>query len=207
MDNRRAALGKRPDLSVISEIIPRDVRILDLGCGDGSLLYILRHDKNVSGSGIEIDQDKILDCVSVGVPVVQGDLNDGLAGFPDKSFDYVVLSQTLQAVERPDRLLAEMMRVGDKAVVSLINMGHFSARLQFVFKGKMPVTETLPYNWYDTPNIHLATIRDFRQLCREMDIRIEEEVPLGAGFLGGLAPNLFAWSCVFVLSGANPVIS
>jgi len=198
----RRNLSTRPDILAIAGIIPPNCRILDLGCGDGSLLALLRKEKRVYGSGIEISQEKILDCVSAGVPVVQGNLNDGLEEFPDKSFDYVVLSQTLQAVDRPDRLLVEMMRVGRKAVVSIMNIGYFPSRLQIMFLGKMPVTEDLPHCWYDTPNIHLGTIRDFRSLCKEKNLNIVSEMPIGAvhgHLLAKLMPNLFAPTCVFVI--------
>lgn len=198
----RDNLAKRPDLLVIADIIPPGSRILDLGCGDGSLLSLLRKEKNVYGSGIEISQEKILDCVSAGVPVVHGDLNKGLLQLPDKSFDYVILSQTLQAVERPDQLLEEMMRVGKKAIVSIINIGYYSSRLQIMFQGRMPVTETLPHYWYNTPNIHLGTIFDFRTLCKEKDLNIVSEIPIGElheKLAAKMWPNLFAPTCVFVI--------
>lgn len=198
----RQNLATRPDILAIADIIPPDCRILDLGCGDGSLLALLRKEKNVYGSGIEISQEKILDCVSAGVPVVQGNLNNGLKEFPDKSFDYVVLSQTLQAVKRPDQLLEEMMRVGKKTIVSIINIGYYSSRLQIMFLGKMPVTEDLPHYWYNTPNIHLGTIRDFRNLCKEKNLNVVSEIPIGGiheKLLAKLMPNLFAPTCVFVI--------
>ncbi len=198
----RQNLSTRPDILAIADIIPPNCRILDLGCGDGSLLALLRKEKNVYGSGIEISQEKILDCVSSGVPVVQGNLNNGLKEFPDKSFDYVVLSQTLQAVERPDQLLEEMMRVGKKAIVSIINIVYYSSRFQIMFLGKMPVTEDLPHYWYNTPNIHLGTIRDFRNLCKAKNLNIVSEIPIGViheSLLAKLMPNLFAPTCVFVI--------
>ena len=201
-DKIRKNLSARPDILAIADIIPPNCKILDLGCGDGSLLALLRMEKNVYGSGIEISQDKILDCVSAGVPVVQGDLNNGLKEFPDKSFDYVILSQTLQAVERPDSLLEEMMRVGKKTIVSIINIGYYSSRLQIMFLGKMPVTEDLPHLWYNTPNIHLGTIKDFRNLCKEKKLNVVSEIPIGAiheKILAVFWPNLFAPTCVFVL--------
>lgn len=198
----RQNLSARPDILAIADIIPPNCKILDLGCGDGSLLALLRKEKNVYGSGIEISQEKILDCVSAGVPVVQGNLNNGLKEFPDKSFDYVVLSQTLQAVKRPDQLLEEMMRVGKKTIVSIINIGYYSSRLQIMFLGKMPVTENLPHLWYDTPNIHLGTIRDFRNLCKEKKLNVIKEIPIGGiheKLLAKIMPNLFAPTCVFVI--------
>ena len=198
----RQNLSTRPDILAIADIIPPNCKILDLGCGDGSLLALLRKEKNVYGSGIEISQEKIIDCISSGVPVVQGNLNNGLKEFPDKSFDYVVLSQTLQAVERPDQLLEEMMRVGKKAIVSIINIGYYSSRFQIMFLGKMPVTQDLPHYWYNTPNIHLGTIRDFRNLCKEKSLNVVSEIPIGVAhehLLAKLMPNLFAPTCVFVI--------
>lgn len=198
----REKLSVRPDILVIADIIPPNSRILDLGCGDGSLLALLRKEKNVYGSGIEISQEKLLDCVSAGVPVVHGDLDKGLVELPDKSFDYVVLSQTLQAVARPDHLLEEMMRVGKKAIVSIINIGYYSARLQIMLQGRMPVTQNLPHYWYNTPNIHLGTICDFRNLCKEKNLNIVSEIPIGEAhekMLAKLWPNLFAPTCVFVI--------
>ena len=129
-------------------------------------------------------------------------MNNGLKEFPDKSFDYVVLSQTLQAVKRPDQLLEEMMRVGKKTIVSIINIGYYSSRFQIMFLGKMPVTEDLPHYWYNTPNIHLGTIRDFRNLCKEKKLNIVSEIPIGVfheNLLAKLMPNLFAPTCVFVI--------
>lgn len=201
VNKAREQINSRADLKVIAEIIPPNVRILDLGCGDGSLLYLLRKEKNVYGCGVEISEDKILDCVSSGVPVVHADLNEGLREFPDSSFDYVVLSQTLQAVRRPDILLDEMMRVGKKSIISFINFGHFSIRFQLMFRGAMPSTDTLPNPWYETSNIHLATISDFKALCNEKKIKIVSEIPLADSFnlAAKFYPNLFAPTCVFII--------
>ncbi len=194
---------KRRDLSVIASIIPHRVRLLDLGCGDGSLLKLLEEEKEISGQGVEISPAKIMECIAVGVPVIHGDLNQSLI-FKDNTFDYAVLSQTLQAVDRPDQLLREMLRVSDRAIVSFINFGYYRARLQLVIKGRMPVTPDLPDTWYDTRNIHLATIRDFRELCRLLGIKILHEIALGnkGDFLASLNPNVFASNCVFVLTKA-----
>jgi methionine biosynthesis protein MetW len=181
------------------------VRILDLGCGNGSLLKLLGEEKNVKGLGLEISEKKILECVSNGVPVVHADLDEGLREFADKSFDFVVLSQTLQALLRPDKALEEMVRVGKKGIISLINLGYFKARLQLTFNGQMPVTKTLPMKWYNTENTHLSTIWDFRNLCKERNIRILEEIPLGHknNTLANLWPNIFAPTCVFVIAQSD----
>ena len=144
---------------------------------------------------------KILECVKKGVPVLHGNLNDGLSEFSDKSFDFVVLSQTIQAVQRPDELIEDMMRVGRKGLISFMNIGYLGARLQLAFKGRMPVTRTLPDSWYDTPNIHLGTIKDFRNLCKKKNIKITKEIPFGerSNLLASCCPNLFAPTCVFVI--------
>jgi len=194
-------LSCRKDLSVIADSIPANVSLLDLGCGNGSLIKLLAAEKNVRGLGVEISQDNILECVANGVPVVHGDLNSALT-FKDNSFDYVVLSQTLQAVDRPDHLLREMLRVGQNVVISFINFGYIHSRWQLLVQGRMPVTKTLPDMWYDTHNIHLGTIRDFRDLCGRLGIKILREIPLGhhGDLLARLHPNLLAPFCVFVLT-------
>ena len=193
----------RYDLLEISTLVERDCRVLDLGCGDGSLLAKLKDEKNIAGSGIELSQDKIIECVEKGVPVVQGDLNNGLAQFKDKVFDYIILSQTLQSVHRPDLLLEEMVRVGEKVIVSVINMGYFQLRLQLLLKGQMPETKTLPHHWYNTPNTHLSTIKDFQQLCSLLKIKIINKIPLNGkrNRFSSFYPNLFATTCVFEISG------
>lgn len=199
----KSKIESRPDLLVISEIIPPGMKVMDLGCGAGELLRFLRDEKDCKVAGIEISQDNIIKCVENGVPVVHGDLNDGLGDLPDKSFDFVVLSQTLQAVDRPDKLLIEMARVGRKVVVSFINIGYWECRMQIAVLGRMPVTKTLPNYWYDTPNIHLGTITDFRAMCKTARLRIHSETPI-ARSMHGLArffPNMFAPTCVFVIGG------
>ena len=194
-------LAKRQDLMIIADIIPPDSKVLDLGCGNGDLLHVLKENKNIYACGVEISQDKILECVNKGVSVIHGDLNNGLSEFLDDSFDFVVLSQTIQAVQRPDKLLNDMMRVGKTSLVSFMNIGFWRARTQLFFRGKMPVTATLPHSWYNTPNIHLATIKDFKKLCSEKQIKITKEIPFGEklNFAAQLFPNLFAPTCVFCI--------
>jgi methionine biosynthesis protein MetW len=198
-EQAKSRLAARPDLMEIFRMIPAESRVLDLGCGNGDLLLLLRAEKNVYGYGVEISQENILACVAAGVPVLHADLNQGLQDFPDDAFDYVVLSQTLQAVVRPDHLLGEMARVGRKVLISFINIGYWHARWQIAACGHMPVTATLPHQWHDTPNIHLGTIRDFRTLCRAQGRKICREVPLGvrARLAARLWPNLFSPTCVF----------
>lgn len=165
-------MALRPDLEIISEWIAPDSRVLDLGCGDGSLLAYLHASRRVNGYGLEIDEDKILKCIESGVNVIQTDLDAGLSDFDADSFDYVVLSQTLQAVLYPERLLDEMLRVGREGIVSFPNFGYWPNRLQILFGGHMPVSRNLPNEWYSTPNIHLCTLKDFERLCAKKGITI-----------------------------------
>ena len=201
MFKRQLDLNRRRDLEVIAGLVAPGDRVLDLGCGDGSFLRQLREERGAEVVGVEIDQESIAKCVANGVPVIQSDLDDHLDFAGDDSFDLVVLSQTLQEMRRPDQLLRRMMRVGRRAAVSVINFGHWSSRLQVFFSGKMPRNSQMPYHWYDTPNIHFSTIRDFRELCDSLNVDIVEEVPLPARFprLTELWPNVFAIGCVFVL--------
>lgn len=164
----------RSDYSIIADWIKPGSRVLDLGCGDGTLLGYLSFNKNVSGYGIEINDDDITKCIHAGVNVIHMDLNEGLSEFDEDSFDYVVLSLTLQAMRRPDLLLQEMMRVGSEGIVTFPNFGNWKSRLQLAFGGKMPVTKSMPNEWYNTPNIHLCTIKDFENLCRNFGFEILE---------------------------------
>ena len=201
MFKRQLDLNRRRDLEVIAGLVSPGDRVLDLGCGDGSFLRLLREERGAEVVGVEIDQESIAKCVANGVPVIQSDLDDHLDFAGDASFDLVVLSQTLQEMRRPDQLLRRMVRVGRRVAVSVINFGHWSCRMQVFFSGRMPRNSQMPYHWYDTPNIHFSTIRDFRELCGDLDIEIEQEVPLPARFprLTAAWPNVFAIGCVFVL--------
>lgn len=200
MDN--SFLNSRRDLQIVSRLIEPDSRILDLGCGDGSFLAYLKHLKNASVLGLELEQSQIGKCIANGVAVIQSDLNRKLDFADDKSFDYVILSHTLQELENPAELLEEIVRVGKKAVVSFINFGYFPNRLQLLFSGRMPRNKSLPHEWYNTPNIHLGTIADFQRLCREKNINIVQSIALGSTWDAPLwfGHNLFAPGCVFVLS-------
>ncbi|MER2605195.1 MAG: methionine biosynthesis protein MetW [Siculibacillus sp.] len=195
----------RVDLEVVTGLIPSGVRLLDVGCGDGTLLGRLEATKGIDGRGIELSQKGVNDGVARGLSVIQGDADTDLVTFPDDAFDYVVLSQTLQATTHPRRVLEQLLRIGRRAVVSIPNFGHWRIRWQFLTYGRMPVTEDLPFSWYDTPNIHFCTIRDFVELVREIDAEIEQAIALDARGrrLSFSAPwwfwNLFGEQAVFVL--------
>jgi methionine biosynthesis protein MetW len=185
----------RPDIAAIKEWIEPGSRVLDLGCGSGDLLQLLRDERNVEGYGLEIDSQNIIQCIRNGIDVIQQNLDQGLGNFDQQAFDYVIMTQTLQAVHFPDRLLLEMLRIGRQGIVTFPNFGYWKNRFQLGFRGRMPVSRTLPAQWYDTRNIHLCTVKDFEALCRQEGIRILERVVVdyahrthpGIRFL----PNLF----------------
>lgn len=162
----------RPDYAIISDWIRPGTHVLDLGCGDGTLLNYLQRSRGVTGYGLEIDPDELVSCVEKGVNVIQADLDAGLAQFESHSFDYVVLSEALQVVQRPDLLMDEILRVGQECIVTFPNFGHWKARLAIGLNGRMPVSAALPAQWYDTLNIHLCTVDDFEALCREKNITV-----------------------------------
>jgi methionine biosynthesis protein MetW len=197
----------RRDLRVIADMIEPSARVLDIGCGDGALLAYLAREKGVDARGVELSQSGVNACVTQGLSVIQGDADRDLADYPSAAFDYVILSQTLQATRNPRHVLEHLVRIGRRAIVSFPNFGHWLIRLHLLLYGRMPKTPLLSYSWYDTPNIHLCTIRDFVALCDEIGVTIERSVTLdrhGRPFAlnprGGLA-NLLAEQAVFVLSG------
>jgi methionine biosynthesis protein MetW len=218
-DRTMAGPGRGPgnarvDHLLVAEMIERDARVLDVGCGDGALLKLLES-RGVEGRGIELSREGVNDCVAKGLAVIQGDADADLADYPTDAFDYVILSQTLQATRRPRQVLQHMLRIGRHAVVSFPNFGHWRIRLRLLFGGRMPRTDNLPDTWYDTPNIHFCTIKDFRDLCEIAGVRMERAVALDAWGrpLRLNAPwwfwNLFGEQAVFLLgrgrgSGAVP---
>lgn len=194
----------RPELKIISDWIAPGSRVLDLGCGDGTLLAHLQSERQVTGYGLELDIDNIAACVERGVSVIQTDLDAGLTDFYEQQFDYVVMTQALQVVQRPAQLLSEMLRIGRQGIVTFPNFGHWSTRAQLFFGGRMPRTRTLPARWYDTENIHLCTLRDFEALCTEQRLKILRRSVTDhrhrAGPASKLLPNLAAQIGLYLLA-------
>jgi methionine biosynthesis protein MetW len=197
----QALLASRPDLAAIAQWVAPRARVLDLGCGDGALLRYLWEAREAPGYGVEIEDDSVIACVANDVNVIQADLESGLSLFADGSFDSVILSQTLQAVRHTEAILREMLRVGREAIVSFPNFGHWSARIQ-VALGRMPVSGMLPYEWYETPNIHHCTVTDFEDLCRKIGIRIRERLVLHEARAVTLLPNLLGSLAVYRCTAA-----
>ena len=189
------AMG-RADYATIGSWITTGARVLDLGCGDGALLRFLAEERRAGGYGIEIDDAGVLASVRNGINVLQSDLERGLAGFDDGAFDVVILSQTLQAMHRIEAIVTEMLRVGREAIVTFPNFGHWSHRVQ-ILRGRMPVSQSLPYQWYDTPNIHLCTVADFDAFLRERNCAVENRVVLAGGRAVHALPNLMGELAIY----------
>jgi methionine biosynthesis protein MetW len=198
----------RVDHLLIAEMVKPGARVLDVGCGDGALLQLLVDSKNVDGRGVEIERDRVNACVERGLSVIQGDADQDLDAYPHDAFDYAILSLTIQATRNPKKVLTNLLRISRRAIVSFPNFGHWKVRTKLLATGRMPVTEHLPETWYDTPNAHLCTIKDFADLCRRVDSRVERAVAFNASGqqLGTWVPlpltihNLLGEKAVFLLS-------
>jgi methionine biosynthesis protein MetW len=188
------------DHRIIAELIAPGSSVLDLGCGTGELLYMLIKDIGAHGQGIEIDEQAIYTCVARGLNVLHGDIDVGLSEYPDRSFDYVILNQSLQQVRHVEPVLDDSLRVGKKVIVGFPNFVHYRARLQFFFKGRAPVTPSLPYQWYESPNLHFLSISDFFVFCRDKGITIERCEYIGDRGRLSRFPNIFAQIGIFVIS-------
>ena len=197
---------RRVDHLLIAEMVTRKARVLDVGCGDGDLLELLAETRDVDGRGVEISREGVNHCVARGLSVIQGDADTDLANYPDGAFDYAILSLTIQATRNPRNVTEQLLRISRHAIISLPNFGHWAIRLRFLVNGRMPITGSLPYSWYDSPNIHLCSINDFVALCSLIDARIERSVALdGQGQRIGLGvplllQNMIGSQAVFLLT-------
>ena len=190
----------RKDFDLISEWIEPNSRILDLGCGDGSLLKLLNSKRNVTGYGVDSSIDKTIKSLDNKINIINSNINDNLGFFKTKSFDYVILAQSLQVVEDPISLIKEMLRVGNEVIISFPNMGYWKSRLYLLLQGEMPVTDELPYSWHSTPNIHLCTIKDFKKMCTKNNFKITDEIinnSYGANISSKSLNNLMGVSAIF----------
>jgi len=206
-NNAHTGLSRiRIDFEIIADFVPQKARVLDIGCGDGALLELLTRQNQIDGCGLELSQAGVDQCLARGLSVIQGDADRDLVYYPDGAFDYVILSQTLQATHNPRQVLEAMLRIGRRAIVSFPNFGYWRVRSSLFFRGCMPVTKELPYSWYDTPNIHFCTVRDFLDMVCEIGAEVEQAVALDRSggrisyFLPRRAWNLFGQQAVFLLT-------
>ena len=199
----------RKDWKLIESLIQEKSKVLDIGCGEGELIKQLNKNINADTRGIEIDPELVRKAIGSGLNVVQGNAENGLNQYSNQSFDYVILSQTLQAMNKPKDVLIDLLRIGSKAIVSFPNFGHWKIRFQLMFKGKMPITKDLPFSWYETPNIHFFTIKDFQQLCNDTNILIEKSIGLTSKgkqfniYENTFGVNFYTSEAIFLLSHKN----
>ncbi|MHC4911988.1 MAG: methionine biosynthesis protein MetW, partial [Planctomycetota bacterium] len=192
----------RIDYELIESLIEPNSTVLDIGCGDGELLTDLTADKDIKGEGIELQQDLVLNCVNRGLSIIQHDVELGLEDYADKSFDYVILSQTVQTVKNPEKVFKELLRVGKRVIVSFPNFAHWKSRAQLFFAGRAPVTKQLPFSWHNSPNIHFLSLKDFDRFCEELGVKVQQKIPVGKTRISpvSLAPNWFAEQVIYVTS-------
>ena len=206
MDAQGGPLMNRLDLKTVLDWVPKNSRVLDLGCGDGAFLARLRDERNAIGVGVDIDPANLIAAVSKGLDVIQEDINDGLYCFTTNRFDVVVLAHALQELTHPHIALERMVDIGDEAIVSFPNFGHWLCRAHLGFKGRMPMSRAMPRHWYNTPNIHFCTVKDFESLCSDLKIDIIERATIAGaaqGLLGRWFPNLFATSAIYRICRAG----
>ena len=195
----------KKEFKVIADLLPSNIRVLDVGCGDGSLMSLLRKEKNINVRGLELNQSNVQQCIHKGLPVIQGNAETELHQFPDQSFDYVILSQTLQAFYEPEKVLRDLLRIGKSVIVSIPNFGYWKVRTKLLFFGKMPVTKTLPNTWYNTPNLHMYTIKDLFNFCDEKKINIKKVVGVNEDKISSIKKgnleikNLFSKLGIFLI--------
>ena len=195
----------KKEFQIISELIENKTRVLDVGCGDGTLMKYLRDEKNVDTRGLEISKDKVQKCVSKGLAVIEGNAEEDLKQFPNSSFDYAILSQTLQAFYKPEKVIDDLLNVADKAIITIPNFGFWRVRLDLLIKGKMPITKNLPEEWYNTPNLHMCTIKDFFNFCNKKNIKLYKSLALNDQKISDInnknleIKNLFSELGIFLL--------
>ena len=194
------------EFKIIANLLPVQSRVLDVGCGDGALIEVLIKQKNIDARGIELEENKFKQCISKGLSVIQGNAETELGQFPDKAFDFVVLSQTLQAFYQPENVLNQLLRIGKKVIISIPNFGYWQVRTSLLFFGKMPVTKSLPDSWYNTPNLHVCSIKDFYQFCDKKKIKIDKIIGINNEKISSINPinlemkNLLSEVGIFLIS-------
>jgi len=199
-------LKMKNEFKIIANLLPFQSRVLDVGCGDGTLIEALIEERSIDARGIELEEDKVKECISKGLSVIEGDAETELSQFPDKAFDFVVLSQTLQAFYQPENVLAQLLRIGNRVIISIPNFGYWKIRASLLFFGKMPVAKSLPYTWYNTPNLHMCSIKDFYQFCEMKKIKIDKVVGINGEKISSIykinleIKNLLSEVGVFVIS-------
>jgi methionine biosynthesis protein MetW len=194
------------EFKIIANLLPPQSRVLDVGCGDGTLIEALIEEKSIDARGIELEEDKVKECISKGLSVIEGNAETELSQFPDKAFDFVILSQTLQAFYQPENVLAQLLRIGSRVIISIPNFGYWQIRASLLFFGKMPINKSLPYTWYNTPNLHMCSIKDFYQFCEKKKIKIDKVVGINGEKISSIyrinleIKNLLSEVGIFVIS-------